>query len=94
MEGWIGVQTFEVPDGKDESSAELDFCSPFDAGAYFFRNSRIGPTELHRLLRLVAQIYSPGPVSKTVYEEVKEELAHLQQWVGSWEGEGMVNASA
>ena len=93
MGGWIGVQTFQLPDGGKDGCDELDFCSAFDAGAYFFRDSRMGPAELHRLLRLIAQMHSPGPVSRTVYEEVQEELVHLQHWVNNWVTEGMVEGS-
>jgi len=90
MVGWIGLQTFELPDGQSDDNAERDFCSAFDAGAYFFRDSKIGPSELHRLLRVINQVYSPGSVSRPVYEDVKQELAHLQQQLEDWEQQGLV----
>ena len=93
MVGWIGVQTFELPDGQSDDNVERDFCSAFDAGAYFFRDSKIGPPELHRLLRVINQVYSPGPVSRAVYEDVKVELVHLQQQLQDWEQQGLVNDS-
>jgi len=91
MVGWIGVPTFELAEGELDDNVERDFCSAFDAGAYFFRDSKIGPSELHRLLRVINEVYSPGPMSRRVYEDVKQELAHLQQQLQDWERQALVN---
>jgi len=86
---WIGVQTFRVP-AEGDNFLELEFCCAFDAAAYFFRGSKIGPFELQRLLPVVSQAFSPGPVTRLAFEEVKAELLRLQQMVAAWEEQGMV----
>lgn len=87
MAGWLGVQEFEIPDDDDTDYTELDFCCPFDAGAHFFKRSRIGPTELVTLLRIVSQVYSPpvAPIPASEVRAAKQELATLQKWVANLE---------